>query len=175
MSWIYHFHNNAGSVSSQLVRSNLDQLSGQLIALALEHRAFLLRPGTAAAQHITLAGFAVGLLDQTHLQTILHGFPVGLLQQSPLVGAQPALRRADQIPRFALAQECEVGLRDRPTVHHPDAFSHTVFCFHRGDDASSVVTSARLPANTSKLSGRPSGVQTRPMQTCLLPLRWSRE
>jgi hypothetical protein len=36
---------------------------------------------------------------------------------------------------------------------------------------STVVTSLRLPAKTSKDSGSPSGVQTRPMQTCLQSLR----
>jgi len=41
--------------------------------------------------------------------------------------------------------------------------------------SSTVLTSARLPANTSKESGRPSGVQTKPMQTCWLPLRWAAE
>ncbi len=41
--------------------------------------------------------------------------------------------------------------------------------------SSTVVTSARLPGNTSKDSGKPSGVQTRPMHTCLQSERWSRE
>jgi hypothetical protein len=41
--------------------------------------------------------------------------------------------------------------------------------------SSTVVTSARLPAKVSKDKGRPSGVQTSPMQTCLQSPRLSRE
>ena len=38
--------------------------------------------------------------------------------------------------------------------------------------SSSVVTSARLPAKTSYANGRPSGVTTNPMQTCLQSSRF---
>ena len=37
--------------------------------------------------------------------------------------------------------------------------------------SSTVVTSVRLPAKTSNESGKPSGVQTKPMHTCLQSLR----
>jgi hypothetical protein len=84
-------------------RVDLAQLLRQSLALALEHRALLLGPCAAAAQHVTLTSLPAGLLDQSHLEPVLHGFPLGLLQQSPLVGAQPALRRADQVTRLAFA------------------------------------------------------------------------
>ena len=48
--------------------------------------------------------------------------------------AQPALRRADQIPRFARTQESDVRLGDHAPVHHPDAFGLAVFFFHLTHD-----------------------------------------
>jgi hypothetical protein len=105
----------------------LTQLLRQPLALTPEHRAFFFGPRTAPTQHVALAGFAFGLFDQAHFESVLHRFPVGLFQQRLLVGAQPALRRADQISRFARAQESDVRLGDHAPVHHPDAFGLAVF------------------------------------------------
>lgn len=88
---------------------------------------------------------------------------------------QPTPRRADEVARLASAPEGEVGLAHHAAVHDQDAFGHAVFFSIAVTISSTVVTSARLPKNTSKESRKPSGVQIRPMHTCLQSGRWSRE
>lgn len=145
---------------------------GQALALPLEHDAFLLRPRGVAAEEVFFARRSVGVRDEAHLQPGLRLLPVGLFQERRFMVAQPGLRRADQITRLAFAQERDVRLVDHAAIHGPDALGDTVFGLHGCDD---LLTSAWLPAKTSKDSGRPSGVQTRPMQTCLQSPRLSRE
>lgn len=60
---------------------------GQPVALTLEHRALLFRPGRIAAQHVFFPGLPVGMGDQTHFQSVLHLLPVGLIKQGRLVVA----------------------------------------------------------------------------------------
>jgi len=98
------------------------------------NRALLVGPGRAAAQHVFFARLAVGVRDQPHFQSGLHLLPVGFFQQGRRVVPQPALRRAGQITRLALAQKSDVRLADHAAVHHPEPFGGAVFFLHRAHD-----------------------------------------
>ena len=152
-----------------------EYLFGQRGHLPLEHGALFGAPSRAAAEHVALLAFAIGVIDQAGFDAVFHVDPVFLLRQRRLVGAQLALGRADDVKGLALAQEADVGLADHAAVHDPDASAWPKRSSILRTMSSTVATSARLPVKTSKFKGNPSGVQTNPMHTCLQSLRWSRE
>lgn len=150
---------------------DLLQFGAEFFRLAREHGAFFFGARSAAAEDVLFFALAVGVRDEPRFESALDALPAFLVEQCAFKITQLCLGRSDEVAGVALAQKAMFL-----SLTIPRSITHTRFAcpYFRSMSAticSTVVTSLRLPANTSNESGSPSGEHTRPMHTCLQSLR----
>ena len=93
--------------------------------------------------------------------------PVGGVKKFGFETAELLLGRADDIASLAFPEKVEVVLADHTPIHDPNAFGLPVFAFHQFHHVLDGGDIGGVAGEDFVADGQRSGVQTRPMLTCL--------